>query len=312
MADFQLTTPVAFLIFNRPDTTARVFEAIRQAKPPKLLVVADGPRPDRPDDIEKCKAARAIIEGVDWDCEVLTNYSDVNLGCGRCPAKGITWVFDQVEEAIILEDDCLPHSTFFRFCQELLKLYRNDSRIMQICGSNFLNGKRKIGESYYFSKYGPTWGWASWQRAWKYCDVDMSLWKEVKNKQIYYDFCENKEEILIRINLYDKIAAGVTDIWDYQWGFAKFINSGLSITPNVNLISNIGFREDATHTFNPNTKEANMSTSAIEFPLKHPLGIYRDRKADEIYFAHTLKRSSLKSNVRKFVSLLKSLSAKVV
>ncbi|GBE74434.1 hemolytic protein hlpA homolog [Microcystis aeruginosa NIES-87] len=312
MADFQLTTPVAFLIFNRPDTTARVFEAIRQAKPPKLLVVADGPRPDRPDDIEKCKAARAIIEGVDWDCEVLTNYSDVNLGCGRCPAKGITWVFDQVEEAIILEDDCLPHSTFFRFCQELLKLYRNDSRIMQICGSNFLNGKRKIGESYYFSKYGPTWGWASWQRAWKYYDVDMSLWKEVKNKQIYYDFCENKEEILIRINLYDKIAAGVTDIWDYQWSFAKFINSGLSITPNVNLISNIGFREDATHTFNPNTKEANMSTSAIEFPLKHPLGIYRDRKADEIYFAHTLKRSSLKSNVRKFVSLLKSLSAKVV
>ncbi len=247
-----------------------------------------------------------------WLRGCVTNYSDVNLGCGRCPAKGITWVFDQVEEAIILEDDCLPHSTFFRFCQELLKLYRNDSRIMQICGSNFLNGKRKIGESYYFSKYGPIWGWASWQRAWKYYDVDMSLWKEVKNKQIYYDFCENKEEILIRINLYDKIAAGVTDIWDYQWSFAKFINSGLSITPNVNLISNIGFREDATHTFNPNTKEANMSTSAIEFPLKHPLGIYRDRKADEIYFAHTLKRSSLKSNVRKFVSLLKSLSAKVV
>ncbi|MCA2716825.1 MULTISPECIES: glycosyltransferase family 2 protein [Microcystis] len=312
MTDFQLTTPVAFLIFNRPDTTARVFEAIRQAKPPKLLVVADGPRPDRADDIEKCNAARAIIDGIDWDCEVLTNYSDVNLGCKSRVSSGLDWVFEIVEEAIILEDDCLPHSTFFRFCQELLKLYRNDSRIMQICGSNFLNGKRKIGESYYFSKYGPTWGWASWQRAWKYYDVDMSLWKEVKNKQIYYDFCENKEEILIRINLYDKIVAGEIDTWDYQWSFAKFINSGLSITPNVNLISNIGFREDATHTFNPNTKEANMSTSAIEFPLKHPLGIYRDRKADEIYFAHTLKRSSLKSNVRKFVSLLKSLSAKVV
>jgi hypothetical protein len=297
MADFQLTTPVAFLIFNRPDTTARVFEAIRQAKPPKLLVVADGPRADRPDDVEKCKAARAIIDGVDWDCEVLTNYSDVNLGCKNRVSGGLDWVFNTVEEAIILEDDCLPHLTFFRFCEELLELYRNDSRVMQICGSNFLNGKRKIGESYYFSKYGPIWGWASWQRAWKYYNVDMSLWKEVKNKQIYYDFCENKEEILIRINLYDKTVAGEIDTWDYQWGFAKFINSGLSIIPNVNLISNIGFREDATHTVTFNTERANMPTSAIEFPMKHPLAICRDRKADEIYFANTLRKSSLISFV---------------
>ena len=312
MTDFQLTTPVAFLIFNRPDTTARVFEAIRQAKPPKLLVVADGPRPDRADDIEKCKAARAIIDGVDWDCEVLTDYSDVNLGCKSRVSSGLNWVFEIVEEVIILEDDCLPHSTFFRFCEELLKLYRNDSRIMQICGSNFLNGKRKIGDSYYFSKYGPIWGWAAWQRAWKYYDVNINLWKEVKDQQIYYNFCENLEESLTRIDLYDRVSIGEIDTWDYQWSFAKFINSGLCVTPNVNLISNIGCGKEGTHVTDQQNPLANLPTSAIEFPLKHPLGVYRDRKADEIYFAHTLKRSSLKSNVRKFVSLLKSLSVKLV
>jgi GT2 family glycosyltransferase len=163
MANFQLTTPVAFLIFNRPDTTARVFEAIRQAKPPKLLVVADGPRPDRPDDIEKCKAARAIVEGVDWDCEVLKNYSDINLGCGKRPATGITWVFEQVEEAIILEDDCMPNPTFFEFCQAMLAEYRDDKRIMMIGGTNFLGEWKSKIQSYHFSFYGGTWGWASYK-----------------------------------------------------------------------------------------------------------------------------------------------------
>ncbi|MFM7711944.1 MAG: glycosyltransferase family 2 protein, partial [Microcystis sp.] len=142
-----------------PDTTARVFEAIRQAKPPKLLVVADGPRADRADDIEKCKAARAIIEGVDWDCEVLTNYSDVNLGCKNRVSSGLNWVFDTVEEAIILEDDCVPDPTFFRFCEELLEYYRHDQRIMVISGNNFQFGKKRTGYSYYFSVYTHCWGW---------------------------------------------------------------------------------------------------------------------------------------------------------
>ena len=179
MSDFQLTTPVAFLIFNRPDTTARVFEAIRQAKPPKLLVVADGPRPDRPDDVEKCKAARAIIDRVDWACEVLTNYSDLNLGCGKRPATGITWVFEQVEEAIIFEDDCLPHPSFFRFCEELLNYYRHDERIMVISGNNFQFGRNRTDDSYYFSRYNHIWGWASWRRAWEYFDYDLKLWPKI-------------------------------------------------------------------------------------------------------------------------------------
>ena len=131
-----MRTPVAFLIFNRPDATRRVFESIRDAKPPLLLVVADGPRPDRPDDSRACAEARSLIDRVDWNCEVRTNYSDVNLGCGKRVSSGIDWVFQQVEEAIILEDDCVPDPTFFRFCEELLEKYRHDERISEIGGVN--------------------------------------------------------------------------------------------------------------------------------------------------------------------------------
>jgi hypothetical protein len=142
MSQRQLKTTVAFFIFNRPYTTEKVFAEIAKAKPPKLLVVADGPHPDRPGEVDACATVRAIINHVDWKCEVLTNYSDVNLGCRRRVASGLNWVFDQVEEAIILEDDCLPHPSFFRFCEELLEIYRHDERVMHIAGSNFQFGRR--------------------------------------------------------------------------------------------------------------------------------------------------------------------------
>ena len=152
------STPVAFIIFNRPDTTKRVFAEIAKARPPKLLVIADGPRADHPADVEKCAAVRAIIDGVDWDCEVLKNYSDVNLGCKRRVSSGLDWVFDTVEEAIILEDDCLPHPTFFRFCEEMLEKYRDDKRIAMISGDNLQFGRKRTGYSYYFSRYPHIWG----------------------------------------------------------------------------------------------------------------------------------------------------------
>jgi hypothetical protein len=164
MIQWHVNTPIAFFIFNRPDTTARVFEAIRQAQPSKLLVVADGPRSTRPGEAEKCAATRAIIDQVDWECEVLTNYSDVNLGCRHRVSSGLDWVFEQVEEAIILEDDCLPHPTFFRFCEELLEWYRHDHRIVAISGDNFQNGHQSGEFSYYFSRYVHIWGWATWRR----------------------------------------------------------------------------------------------------------------------------------------------------
>jgi hypothetical protein len=155
--DFQLKTPVAFLVFNRPESTIKVFEEIRRARPPRLLVAADGTRADRPGEAEKCAAVRAIIDTVDWPCEVLKNYSDVNLGCKVRVSSGLDWVFEQVEEAIILEDDCLPHPTFFRFCEELLERYRYDERVGIISGDNFLFGVRRTQDSYYFSRYAHIW-----------------------------------------------------------------------------------------------------------------------------------------------------------
>lgn len=299
-----MKTPIAFLIFNRPDTTEKVFDTIRQVKPQKLLVVADGPRTNRPGEAEKCQAARSILERIDWNCELVTNFSDMNLGCRLRVSSGLDWVFQQVEEAIVLEDDCLPHPTFFQFCEELLARYRYDSRVMQICGSNVIENQTRIDNSYYFSKYGPIWGWASWRRAWRYYDVDMKIWPEVKQTGVYHDFCDTENEASYRIALYDKVAAGEIDTWDYQWGFAKFINSGLSIIPKVNLISNIGYGQDATHTHDINNPFANLKTSAIELPLTHPLALCRDKNADKFYSQGYLPKSKLKRAISKIKKLV--------
>ncbi|MEA5618346.1 glycosyltransferase family 2 protein [Cronbergia sp. UHCC 0137] len=306
-----MKTPVAFIIFNRPDTTKRVFEAIRQAKPPKLLIIADGSRTDRPGESEKCAIARAVIDGVDWECEVLKNYSDVNLGCKIRVSSGLDWVFSEVEEAIILEDDCLPHPSFFPFCEELLEKYRNDSRIMQICGSNLLKNQLNIDDSYYFSKYGPIWGWASWRRAWQYYDVDMKLWTEIRNEKFYLDFCLSKEEASRRLDIYDRLKAKKIDTWDYQWGFAKMINSGLSIIPNLNLISNIGFNENATHVTDKNSPLANLPVYSVKFPLKYPSFVLRNIRADKSYSQQAFPEKSIISSsiskLRSFQSIISGL-----
>lgn len=274
-----MKTPVAFIIFNRPDTTKRVFEAIRQAKPSKLLVIADGPRADRPGEAEKCAAARSIIDSVDWECEVLTNYSDTNLGCEKRPPTGITWVFEQVEEAIILEDDCLPHPSFFPFCEELLDRYRDDNRVAVICGNNPLE-HWKIPYSYYFSKYPYIWGWATWKRAWKYYDIEMSLWTEIKNDNCMDNILLSKKAVKYWGKIFQNTYDGKAGTWDYQWTFACLINNFLSITPNVNLISNIGFSESATHTKDSDDKLSNLSTKEVNFPLIHPPFMINDKKAD--------------------------------
>jgi len=297
MADLQLTTPVALLIFNRPDTTARVFEAIRQAKPPKLLVVADGPRPNKPDDIEKCKAARAIVEGVDWDCEVLTNYSDVNLGCRKRVSSGLDWVFEMVEEAIILEDDCLPHPTFFRYCEEMLDYYRHDERIMVISGDNFQFGRKRTEYSYYFSRHNHCWGWATWRRAWKYYDNEMKLWTKIRDSKLLSSILEEPISERYWTKTFQATYENRINSWAHRWTFACWIQSGLTILPNVNLVTNIGFNQDATHTKNGIISlMANLPTQEIKFPLNHPPFIIRDLQADGFFQNNVLKTGL----IRKF------------
>lgn len=278
----MIETPVAFIIFKRPDTTEKVFEVIRQAKPPKLLVIADGPRKDKPGEAEKCAATRAIIDRVDWDCEVLKNYSEINLGCGKRVSSGLDWVFENVEEAIILEDDCLPHLSFFRFCEELLEQYRNDERIMSISALSVPNRIRLTSDSYFFSRYQRSWGWATWRRAWKYFDFEMNMWSLVRDTNWLEDILENNNYAKDWTKIFESVYEKHINFWDYQWMFACWLQSGLSILPSVNLVTNIGFGVEATTTKNTDDIRANLRLESMSFPLQHPSFVIRDTQTDHV------------------------------
>lgn len=286
-----LQTPVLLVIFNRPETTKLVFEAIRKAKPPRLYIAADGPRPNVPEDEKKCREARAIRSQVDWDCQVKTRFSETNLNCGVGPSSAFTWFFEHEEEGIILEDDCLPSQSFFWFCQELLQRYREDRRIMHIGGNNFLNGWQKDkAYSYYFSRSGHIWGWATWRRAWETFDYNIRLYERLKNENYFDSFFSTGIEKLYRLRKFDKtIASSRVDWWDYQWDFARYSNSGLSIVPQVNLVKNLGFGEGATHTQNENNKSALLEANDILFPLQHPHFMIQDFESDTRYFKNFMK-----------------------
>lgn len=274
----SLSTPVVFIIFNRPDLTELVFQSIAEARPKKLLVVADGPR--FPEESEKCQKAREVIQQVDWDCEVVTNFSRVNLGSKVRVSSGIDWAFEQCEEAIIVEDDCLPNPTFFRFCEELLTKYFSDERVMMISGNNFLPSSAPSEYSYYFSRLPHAWGWATWKRAWQYYDIKVKFWSELRGTYILEDILGDSYVAKYWHDVLDSVVEERAYHWDFQWAFACWIQNGLAITPRINLVSNIGFREDATHTQHANRYLANIRTSEMIFPLRHPPYLLPNKKAD--------------------------------
>ena len=233
-----ISTPVALLIFNRSELTEKVFRAIAEAKPAKLLVVADGPR--FPEEEKMCAAARAVVEKIDWDCTLLTNFSDTNLGCKRRISSGLDWIFSEVEEAIILEDDCLPNQSFFKFCELMLARYRDDERIMMISGDNFLLQSPEVAESYFFSRYFAIWGWATWRRAWKMYDLEMKDWKDVRIINALSAYYPQYYMQTYVTSIFDKAANNEVDTWDIQWLYSCLVNNGLAVMPKVNLVSNIG------------------------------------------------------------------------
>lgn len=265
----ELNTPIVFLIFRRPDTTQRVFERIAQAKPKQLFVVADGPR--TPDEAEKCRQTREIINQVDWDCQVYTNYADYNMGLRKRISSGLDWVFEQVEQAIILEDDCLPHPTFFRFCEELLEKYKDDERIMHISGDNFGHKRRAgVDDSYYFSMFAHVWGWATWRRAWAKYDMDMTSWDDLNmRKKILSKFHTTKQKRYWE-HIWNLTTQNQIDSWAYRWMYTCMFYDALCIMPYENQISNIGVGTEGTNTKNTQSLVANLPTSDMIFPLKHP------------------------------------------
>jgi hypothetical protein len=336
MNEWQLTTPVAVIIFNRPQMAQRVYEVLRIVKPPRLFVIADGARAGKFDEAAQCESAREVFAHVEWDCEVTRNYAERNLGCGWRPASGITWVFEQVPEAIILEDDCVPHPTFFRFCEELLAHYRDDERVMHIGGSNFLFGKTPVDASYYFSRYAQCWGWATWRRAWQHFDYDLRAWPEAKANSALKSQFATTSHWRFWTAVFDEVyGPGKAHIWDFQWVLACWLQSGLSIVPHVNLVSNIGFGDAATHTLTPDlaiaqllrrlglsststlskvlsqayaslvpNRFANQPTAALPFPLQHPNFIIRHAEADAYVQRQNYQGGILSWGKRKLKKLL--------
>jgi hypothetical protein len=274
-----LNTPILFLIFNRSDTTQKVFDAIKKAKPKQLFIAADGPRLNKVGEIEKCRKTREIATSVDWDCEVKTLFRDKNLGCKMAISSAIEWFFENVEEGIILEDDCLPNQSFFWFCRELLEYYRKDTRIMHIGANNFQLGRKRGEGTYYFSKYGHIWGWATWRRAWKCFDVKMNNFEKFKaEKQINNIFRIRQQQKYWR-KIFQSVYDGKIDTWDYIWTYICLVNNGLCIIPQVNLVSNIGFGLDSTHTKDKDNIFSEMKVEEIN-EIIHPNFILADQEAD--------------------------------
>ncbi len=280
------TPPVLLLIFNRPDLTEQVMEQIRKAEPPKLFVGADGPREDHPGDEKHCEQVRAVATQVDWDCEVHTLFRDENLGCKQAVSSAITWFFEHVEAGVILEDDCVPHPTFFPYCEELLGRYRDDERVMAISGDNFQPSDRTYDASYYFSIYNHVWGWATWRRAWEHYDGKISAWKSLKNKNWLKGWLGTEEEAEHWRDIFDRVAREEIDSWAYPWTFACWKEHGLTILPAVNLVSNVGFENRGTHTKNRDSAAANLALQALPRPLQHPSSMVRDYKADRFTSRH--------------------------
>jgi len=278
----KFTTPVLFMIFNRPDTTQIVFDRIKQIKPKYLYVAADGPRPDRPDEAKKCQQTRDIIKQVDWECEIHTLFRKINFGCGNSVYRAITWFFENVEEGIILEDDCVPNLSFFNYCTTLLEKYRYDTRIMHICGTTVIPQK-KTPYSYYFSKYYQVWGWATWKRAWSLYDFNISTFPEfLKNSRIQ-DINPNTKIQDFWLKDFLRIYNHEIDTWDYQWAYTNFVNNGLSIMPFTNLISNIGFGSNATHTIDENDPSSYRITGKIS-KISHPPIIFPNNQLDMLIY----------------------------
>lgn len=261
--------PIALFVFNRPEMTRQIFNSVAKMRPRRLFLIADGPRRDRPGEAELCAEVRRIVSAVDWPCEVERNLSAANLGCGARMSSGIDWVFKSVDAAILLEDDCLPSPDFFAFCGAMLERYRHNTRIGTITGSNLMTPYMHFPDSYHFSRYPCIWGWATWRRSWALYDFAMTKLAAAQEARIVESFLGDDRVARFWYDAFDGVKDGKVDTWDYQLCFASFSNSWLNIVPSANLISNIGFGPNATHTTSPSAL-ANVPRGCLAAPFKGP------------------------------------------
>jgi hypothetical protein len=290
--DRPLNTGVALILFRRPEQTARVFERIREARPPMFFLIADGPREGVADDERECEAARAVVQRVDWPCEVIRCYANGNLGLKARVSTGLDRVFEQVDRAVILEDDCLPHPAFFRWCEELLERYEGDERVLHLSGSRLLPDGPDNGASYHFSRYAHVWGWATWRRAWHLYDDELTDWhresEPEREARLRAMFSEESERRYWRY-VWDN--SEEIDNWDGLWSYALLSRNRLAANPNTNLISNIGYGEAATSAIEDPLGFAARPLEGMRFPLIHPRSVERDEEVDARMSVLSYRRS---------------------
>ena len=275
-----LQTPVVLFVFNRIEQTRQVFEAVRQARPATLLVVADGPRTDRTGEAATCDEVRAVATAVDWPCVLHKNFLEANAGCDARVVSGLDWAFSLVEEAIILEDDCVPDQSFFQMCEELLPLYRDDLRVGMISGFNGVKVRANERRSYYFGVMGSCWGWATWRSRWLTFDREMSGWPARRATDALTAVFRRKWDRKYYTARFDECyAAGNSSPWDYRWLYTRIFQKSFAIVPQTNLVSNIGFGPDATHTLSDEPYPL-PERGSLTFPLIKPKEVAVDAKMD--------------------------------
>jgi len=307
-----LDTPVVLVFFNRPHTLRRVFDKVREARPRRLFLAQDGPREGR-DDAVQVRACREIVADVDWECEVSTRYLDANMGCGLGPATAIDWALKQVDRAIILEDDCVPADSFFRFCQEMLNRYEKDLRVGMVSGLNHFGSYDFGGSSYGFVKAGSIWGWATWASRWALHDYSASVIEDDYIRARLRDEITPRWAADRRIRLWQSAAQtplDESDYWDVQWGLTRHVNSWLTVVPSVNQITNIGMGGESSHFAKgiPRSQKHlfGMSVRPLEFPLQHPDHLLSDRRYDELEYRilfpprHEMYAASMGSRLSSF------------
>jgi hypothetical protein len=295
--------PILLMVFNRPDETKLVFNAIKKVQPKKLYIASDGPRKHVEGEIERCNQVKDIIKCIDWNCEVKTLFREENLGCKYAVSSAINWFFENETKGIILEDDTLPSNSFFHFCTELLNKFENDTRVMRISGFNPLSDQYSYNYDYFFSYYSFMWGWATWKRVWLYNDVEMLNWENAKKNNIINSYPFDKDR-----NACFQDAINGLDTWDYQFDFAILCQNGLQIVPTKSLVQNIGFNERATHTFSDNgSGRSKIISHDLVFPLRAPEFMLPNYEFEKILIKSSKDKFSLKRRVYKLYKLVISI-----
>lgn len=275
-------TPILFIVFNRIDTAQQVFEAIRKVQPKKLYIACDGPRKYKVGEVEACLQTRRLASQVDWPCQVKTLFLDKNLGPSLGPYTFIKWFFEQEEQGIILEHDCLPHPDFFPYCEELLDKYKDNQNIGAISGPNFIPDTQSP-YSYSFTIYNHIWGWATWRRTIDKYTLDLSdISTKELNDMLKRNFPSFKERLYWK-TIFKQIRKKEIPTWDYYLTFCLWFNNLLAISPTKNLVANIGFGEGAVNTTDKNSPLANRPVYPI-MPLTHNEIFIPNKKEESKYF----------------------------